>query len=88
MRFHRSKLYISVIPPLMIGAFVGLLGALLGAGGGFIMVPAMIYLLRVPTNVVVGTTLFQTVFVAGLTTVLRTQSRTTTSTWCWRCCLS
>jgi uncharacterized membrane protein YfcA len=70
MRFHRSKLYISVIPPLMIGAFVGLLGALLGAGGGFIMVPAMIYLLRVPTNVVVGTTLFQTVFVAGLTTVL------------------
>jgi uncharacterized membrane protein YfcA len=70
MRFHRSKLYISVIPPLMIGAFVGLLGALLGAGGGFIMVPAMIYLLRVPTNVVVGTTLFQTVFVAGLTTIL------------------
>lgn len=70
MRFHRSKLYISVIPPLMIGAFVGLLGALLGAGGGFVMVPAMIYLLRVPTNVVVGTTLFQTVFVAALTTVL------------------
>jgi uncharacterized membrane protein YfcA len=70
MRFHRSRLYISVIPPLMIGAFVGLLGALLGAGGGFVMVPAMIYLLRVPTNVVVGTTLFQTVFVAALTTVL------------------
>jgi hypothetical protein len=70
MRFQRSRLYISVIPPLMIGAFVGLLGALLGAGGGFVMVPAMIYLLRVPTNVVVGTTLFQTVFVTALTTVL------------------
>lgn len=70
MRFHRSKLYISAIPPLMIGSFVGFLGAIMGAGGGFIMVPAMIYLLRVPTNVVVGTSLFQIVFVTGLTTVL------------------
>lgn len=71
MRFHRSKLYISAIPPLMIGAFVGLLGAIMGAGGGFIMVPAMIYLLRVPTNVVVGTSLFQIVFVSALTTVMQ-----------------
>lgn len=70
MRFNRSKLYISAIPPLMIGAFVGILGALMGAGGGFIMVPAMIYLLRVPTNVVVGTSLFQIVFVTAATTVL------------------
>jgi len=71
MRFHRSKLYISAIPPMMIGAFVGFLGAIMGAGGGFIMVPAMIYLLRVPTNVVVGTSLFQTVFVSAMTTVMQ-----------------
>lgn len=71
MRFHRSKLYISAIPPMMIGAFVGFLGAIMGAGGGFIMVPALIYLLRMPTNVVVGTSLFQIVFVAAVTTVMQ-----------------
>jgi uncharacterized membrane protein YfcA len=71
MRFHRSKLYISAIPPLLIGAFVGFLGAIMGAGGGFIMVPALIYLLRVPTNVVVGTSLFQTVFVSAATTIMQ-----------------
>jgi uncharacterized protein len=70
MRFHRSKLYISAIPPLVIGAFVGFLGAIMGVGGGFIIVPAMIYLLRVPTNVVVGTSLFQILFVTSATTVL------------------
>ena len=70
MRFHHSKLHISVIPPLLIGAFVGVLAAIMGVGGGFIMVPAMIYLLRVPTNVVVGTSLFQIVFVTAATTIL------------------
>lgn len=70
MRFNRSKLYISAIPPFVIGAFVGFLAALMGVGGGFIMIPAMIYLLRVPTNVVVGTSLFQIVFVTAMTTVL------------------
>ena len=70
LRFQRSKLYISALPPLFIGLFVGLLAAIMGVGGGFIMVPAMIYLLRVPTNVVVGTSLFQIVFLTGLTTVL------------------
>jgi uncharacterized membrane protein YfcA len=70
MRFHRSKLYISAVPPLAIGAFVGFLAAIMGVGGGFIMVPAMIYLLRVPTNIVVGTSLFQIVFVTAATTVL------------------
>ena len=70
MRFNRSKLYISTVPPVMIGAFVGFLAAIMGVGGGFIMVPAMIYLLRVPTNVVVGTSLFQIVFVTALTTIL------------------
>jgi uncharacterized membrane protein YfcA len=70
MRFRRSKLYISAIPPFVLGALVGLLAAIIGVGGGFIMVPAMIYLLRVPTSVVVGTSLFQIVFVTAATTVL------------------
>ena len=69
-RFHRSKLYISVIPPISLGIFVGFLSAIMGVGGGFVLVPALIYLLRVPTNVVMGTSLFQTIFVAGFTTVL------------------
>ena len=70
MRFHRSKLYISAIPPLLIGILIGFLAAIMGVGGGFVMIPAMIYLLRVPTNVVVGTSLFQIVFVTAATTVL------------------
>lgn len=71
MRFHRSKLYISVVPPAMIGAFVGFMAAIMGVGGGFVMVPAMIYLLRVPTSVVIGTSLFQIVFVMAVTTYLQ-----------------
>ncbi len=70
MRFPRSKLYISIIPPIGVGILVGLLAAIMGVGGGFIMVPAMIYLLRMPTNVVVGTSLFQIGFVTILTTIL------------------
>lgn len=70
MRFHRSKLYISALPPLMLGAFVGLLAAIMGVGGGFLIVPAMIYLLHVPTSVVVGTSQFQIIFVTAVTTVL------------------
>ena len=69
LRFQRSKLYISAIPPFGIGLLVGLLSGILGVGGGFIMVPAMIYLLRMPTKVVIGTSLFQVIFVAGLTTI-------------------
>lgn len=77
MRFHRSKLYISAIPPFAIGLFVGLLTAIMGVGGGFIMVPAMIYLLKVPTKVVVGTSLFQIVFVTSFVTILHaTQNHT------------
>ena len=71
MRFHRSKLYVSVIPVLGLGAIIGVLAAIMGVGGGFIMVPAMIYLLRVPTNVVIGTSLFQIIFTAAVTTVLQ-----------------
>lgn len=70
MRFKRSKLYISVFPVIGLGAAVGFLSAIMGVGGGFIMVPAMIYLLRVPTNVVIGTSLFQIVFVAAFTTLM------------------
>jgi uncharacterized membrane protein YfcA len=69
LRFQRSKLYISAIPPFVIGLLVGLLSGMLGVGGGFIMVPAMIYILRMPTKVVIGTSLFQVIFVAGLTTI-------------------
>ncbi|WP_339742726.1 sulfite exporter TauE/SafE family protein [uncultured Maricaulis sp.] len=71
MRFPRSGLYISVIPPLVIGLFVGTLSAIMGVGGGFVIVPAMIYILRMPTNVVVGTSLFQILFVTALTTFLQ-----------------
>jgi uncharacterized membrane protein YfcA len=70
LRFPRSRLYISAIPPLVIGAVVGLLTAFLGVGGGFIMVPAMIYLLRMPTNVVIGTSIFQIIFVTAVVSVL------------------
>ena len=71
MRFRRSKLYISAILPLALGAFVGILAAIMGVGGGFIMVPAMIYLLGMPTSVVVGTSLFQIIFVTANVTLLQ-----------------
>ncbi|MEM0922725.1 MAG: sulfite exporter TauE/SafE family protein [Pseudomonadota bacterium] len=70
MRFRQSKLYISAIPPFVIGMSVGVLAAIMGVGGGFIMVPAMIYLLGMATTVVVGTSLFQIMFVTGATTLL------------------
>ncbi len=70
MRFRTSGLYISVIPPVLVGVAVGILAAIMGVGGGFIMVPAMIYLLGMPTKVVVGTSLFQIIFVTGFTTLL------------------
>ena len=70
MRFHTSKLYVSAIPPFVIGACVGILAAIMGVGGGFIMVPAMIYLIGMPTKVVVGTSVFQFLFVTGFTAVL------------------
>lgn len=70
LRFPRSKLYISVLPPAIVGMFVGVMAAIMGVGGGFVVIPAMIYLLRMPTSVVVGTSLFQIVFVAALATVL------------------
>ena len=69
-RFRRSKLYVSLIPVLGLGAGIGFLGTVLGTGGGFIMVPALIYLLRVPTNVVIGTSLVYTLITMAVATVL------------------
>ncbi|MFL2933853.1 MAG: sulfite exporter TauE/SafE family protein [Thalassobaculaceae bacterium] len=71
VRFRKSKLYISAIPPFAIGAVVGVLSAIMGVGGGFIMVPAMIYLLGMPTSVVIGTSLFQIIFVTANVTFLQ-----------------
>jgi uncharacterized membrane protein YfcA len=77
MRFRASKLFVSVIPVLGLGAGIGLLSSIMGVGGGFIMVPALIYLLKVPTNVVVGTSLFQIIFVAAYTTIVHATTNQT-----------
>ena len=69
-RFRVSGLYVSVIPPLLVGLLVGVLSAVMGVGGGFILVPAMIYVLGMPTRVVVGTSTFQIIFVAAYATLL------------------
>ena len=69
-RFQASGLYISIFPPLLVGVFVGILSAIMGVGGGFIVVPAMIYILGMPTKVVVGTSLFQIIFVSAYTTMI------------------
>ncbi|MAL78725.1 MAG: permease [Sneathiella sp.] len=77
MRFRKSKLYISALMPLGIGAVVGILSAIMGVGGGFVMVPAMIYLLGMPTSVVIGTSLFQIIFVTANVTLLHAMSTQT-----------
>ncbi len=77
MRFRRSRLYISAILPLGIGFIVGILAAIMGVGGGFIMVPAMIYLLGMPTAIVVGTSLFQIIFVTSSVTFLQATTNQT-----------
>ena len=69
-QFRTSGLYISVIPPFVLGILVGLLSAIMGVGGGFIMVPAMIYIIGMPTKVVIGTSLFQIIFVTAFSTLL------------------
>lgn len=71
MRFPRSRLYVSVIPPLGLGVLAGVLSAIMGVGGGFILVPAMVYLLRMRAAVVVGTSLFQIIITTGITTILQ-----------------
>lgn len=71
MRFRKSRLYISIIPVLLVGFSIGVLSAVMGVGGGFMLVPAMIYLLGIPTSVVIGTSLFQVVFVSANVTLLQ-----------------
>jgi uncharacterized protein len=71
MRFPKSGLYISAIPPLGLGVFAGILSAIMGVGGGFILVPAMLYALRMKASVVVGTSLFQIIITTAITTVLQ-----------------
>lgn len=71
MRFHRSGLYISVIPPIGLGVFAGVLSAIMGVGGGFVLVPAMLYVLRMRASVVVGTSLFQIIITTAVTTILQ-----------------
>ncbi|OIP86545.1 MAG: permease [Rhodobacterales bacterium CG2_30_65_12] len=70
MKFRASGLYISAIPPLLVGVVVGVLAAIMGVGGGFVMVPAMIYILGMPTKVVVGTSLFQIILTTAFTTMM------------------
>ena len=70
IKFRRSKLYISIIPPLLISFVVGILASIMGVGGGFILVPAMIYLLGMSTQVVIGTSLMQVLFVSITSTVM------------------
>lgn len=71
LRFRKSRLYISVIPPVMVGFCIGVLSAVMGVGGGFMLVPAMIYILGMPTSVVIGTSLFQVVCVTASVTFLQ-----------------
>ena len=77
MRFYKSKLYISALLPMGLGFLIGILSALLGVGGGFVLVPAMIYLLGMPTAVVIGTSNFQVLFVAANVTFLQSATNGT-----------
>lgn len=70
MRFYKSRLYISALLPVIIGFFIGIVTAMMGVGGGFMLVPAMIYILGMPTSVVLGTSLFQIIFVSSYSTFL------------------
>ncbi len=77
MRFHKSRLYISALVPLGIGALGGIIIAIMGVGGGFFMIPAMIYIVGMPTAVVAGTSLFQIVFVTAAVTILQAVTNNT-----------
>ena len=74
MRFKRSKIYVSVIPVLAIGFIIGFIGAIMGIGGGFLLVPMLIYLLRVPTSTVIGTSMVLTLVTMATATVLHAAS--------------
>src|SRR6476619_5078159 len=70
MRFKRSKIYLSVIPIIVVGAVIGFIGAVMGIGGGFILIPILIYLLRVPTSTVIGTSMVLTLVTVVFATML------------------
>lgn len=70
VRFRTSKVYISALLPVGLGLFIGILAVIMGVGGGFVMVPAMIYIIGMPTSVVVGTSLFYIIFATGLSTFM------------------
>jgi uncharacterized membrane protein YfcA len=70
LRFKKSKIYLSVFPVLAIGVFIGFVGAILGIGGGFILIPLLIYVLRVPTNTVIGTSMVLTLVTMAFSVVL------------------
>ena len=70
MRFKKSKLYESAFTPIIIGLLVGFIAAIMGIGGAFILVPAMIYIIGMPTKLIPGTSLFVTIFVSAIVTVL------------------
>ena len=74
VRFYSSNLYISVIPPIIIGYFIGILSATMGIGGSFILIPSMIYFLGMPTSKVIGTSLFQIIFITSFVTLLHATS--------------
>lgn len=77
LRFRTSKLYVSAIPALVIGAFVGLLTAIMGIGGGFLLIPALIYMVRLPTRLAMGTSAFQIIFITAITAMMQaTQNQT------------
>ena len=76
-KFKSSNLYISAIPPVIIGFIIGILASIMGVGGGFILIPAMIYILGMPTKVVIGTSLYQIMFITAFTTFMHaTQNKT------------
>merc|ERR1712093_889494 len=70
MRFPKSKLYESIFTPIIIGLLVGYLAAIMGIGGAFILVPAMIYIIGMPTKLIPGTSLFVTIFISAIVTIL------------------
>lgn len=77
LHFPKSEIEVSIIVPIILSLIVGILVSLMGVGGGFIMIPAMIYILRMPSSVVVGTSLFQIIFIASNTTFLQAYSNNT-----------
>ena len=70
MRFHKSKLYESAITPILLGLIVGFVASMMGIGGAFLMVPAMIYIVGMPVKLIPGTSLFVTIFISAIVTIL------------------